>query len=303
MEIEELKSKTDEMLKKLVDNLGLDGNYYVSVSKCPIVYTNVDGLCKFLSARSKELKEFLEHVNLDDKKKEYIFNEGLIVINKSLKNGDNFDRIDLYVSLLHEKLHSNRMLLINSQHPESREVSGVFYDSGKFVRNYQDQPYYVDSSQEVLKASIDDSRKTYEKYSSMSLEDKKEMTENNFEYDDKLYEQYKIDEALVETMAIVANRLYEKNTNDIMSVVRDLNHEYDGDIKAITSIVLRHNDLELFKWMIDPISYEIGVSNYDFFRYYITPDDMGDFNDLMESEDTMFDDDAFDNYIISSRKK
>ncbi len=304
MTIDEIKLKTDEMIKKLVDCLELDGDYYVSINKCPIVYASTSGVSEFLTARSSNLKKFLDRVNLDNKQKEYIFNEGLIVVNKNIKNiRDDFDKTDLFITVIHEKLHANRMLLINSQKRESRAVNGVLYDNGHFVRNYDNTPYYADSSQEILKASIDDSQDTYEKYSKMSFDEKEDLTENNDEYDNKMYQQFKIDEALVETMAIVANRLCEEKTNDIMAIIRKINERYSGDIKAITSIILRHNDLELFKWMIDPISYEIGVANYDFFSHYITPDDIGDLNSLIKSDDTMFDDDEHDDAIRSSRAK
>ena len=304
MTIDEIKIKTDEMIKKLVNCLGLDGDYYVSINKCPIVYASTSGVSEFLTARSSDLKKFLDRVNLDNKQKEYIFNEGLIVVNKNIKNISNdFDKTDLFITVIHEKLHANRMLLINSQKQESRAVNGVLYDNGHFVKNYDNSPYYADSSQDILKASIDDSEKTYEKFHQMSSDEKEDLTENNDEYDNKMYQQFKIDEALVETMAIVANRLYEENTNDIMAIIKKINARYPGDIKAITSIILRHNDLELFKWMIDPISYEIGVVNYDFFSHYITKEDLDDLNNLIQSDDTMFDDDEYDNDIRSSRAK
>jgi len=307
MNIEEIKSLSNAMLKKLVDCLGLDGDYYISMSNTPIAFTRCEELSRFLTAKSSDLKHFLERINLDDKQKKYLFDTGLIIINREKKDliaNNGFERTDLLVKVVHERIHANRMLLINSQNKESRGISGVFYDDGRFVQsNRLDNDHYVDSSQEILKASIDDASDTIDKYVGMSSKEKEDITTADFEYDYQLEKQIKVDEALVETMAIVANRLYEEDKTDIMEIIRDINANYNSDdIRAITNIILRHNDLELFKWMIDPISYEIGVVNYDFFSKYITEADLNDVEDIRKSSDS-FDDDDFDQQIINNRNK
>lgn len=303
MEIKQINNKTNEMIKKLVDCLGFDGEYYVSVNNSPIVFAKTEVPGKFLTAQSNQLKKFLDKINVDEKTKKYILSEGLIVINKKFKNEPVSS--ELLVTLIHEKIHSNRMLLLNSQFSENKEISSVFYDDGRFVQNSNSsKPYYADASQDILKGSIDNSKNTINSYLAKSDEEKEDIYYDDPKYDDKMEQQYKIDESLVEIMAIVAYQLYAKKTNDIMGIIKDINEKYDGeDVKAITSIILRHNDLELFKWMIDPLSYQIADVNYDYFSHYITNEDMADFNILVESEEIMFDDNAFDNYIISSRSR
>ena len=149
--------------------------------------------------------------------------------------------------------------------------------------------YYADASQDIFKGSIDDSMQTIQKYSSISNEEKESLSFADYKYNEKMEQQYIIDEALVETMAIVAYQLHNKQTDDIMGIIKDINENYDADdIKAITSIILRHNDLELFRWMIDPLSYQINYINYDYFKNYIIKEDIDDYNTLINSEEVFF---------------
>ena len=296
MGIEEIKNISNEMLTKLVNGLGLDGNYYVHAHECLITFSDCDGICKFLTARSKPLKRFLERKQIDDRKKKYIYNEGLIVINHNMKDlVDEKDKRELLVKVVHEKLHSNRMLLINSQYSDHREVSSVLYDDNRFlVHDKANYPHYADSSQDILKASIDDSKETIDKYSKLSLEEKEHLTNISPQYEDKMEIQHYVDEALVETMAIISWILYKNNNSDVLEAVKYLNSRADGDIKCITNIILRHNDLELFKWMLDPITYEEGFVNYDFFTRYVTEDDQEDLDNLVKAAIQM-DEEYFDN--------
>lgn len=304
MEKEKIIQIAEEMLKTLVNCLGLDGERYISANKKDnsfFDFGDADGLSMFLTAESNNLKNYLEQKKLDEKTKKYKLSEGLIVINQKYKNMPPDD--DLFIKVIHEMLHSNRMLLINSQHSDNKNISSIFYDNNHFVQNSNsNRPYYADASQDILKGSIDNSKKAIEKYSNMSDEEKEDISFANPEYEDKMEQQRKIDDALVETMAIVAHQLYTKKTKNIMPIIKDINERYGGDdIHAITSIILRHNDLELFRWMLDPLSYQIGDINYDYFSHYLTAEDMADYQMLIESEEIMFNDDEFDDYIISSR--
>ena len=40
MSLDEINNMANELLKKFVNCLGLDGNYYVSVTKTPIMFGN-----------------------------------------------------------------------------------------------------------------------------------------------------------------------------------------------------------------------------------------------------------------------
>lgn len=240
MDLEKVRIKSNEMLKKLVDNLDLDGEYYISVNYTPIIFGN-KGANRFLTARSKELEKFLDDNKVDKKRKEFLLDRDLIIINRIYKNTPNDE--DLYVTLIHEQLHANRMLLLNGEHNKDNRTS-----------------YYADSLQDIIKV--------HENYSNQL---------DYYKYEEKMQEQRNIDEALIETMAITAYLLYKKNTNNIMDIIKYINkRSTDDDIISITNIILRHNDLELLRWIIDPLSYEMYDVNYDFFNNYINNEDKED---------------------------
>ena len=298
MSLDEINNMANELLKNFVNCLGLNGDYYVSVTKTPIMFCNTFFNGRFLTARSVELKEYIDKNISDEKMKNYIYNEGLIVINKKYKK-EPLD-FDFITTLIHEKLHSNRMLLINKQHSHDNNVGGVFYDDGRFVQNTDSsKPYFADAAQDILNASIDNSKKTINKYAFISDEERDDISFHDSEFDKKMEQQGKIDEVLVEAMAITAYYLDYRNTDSIFQVIREINTRYKGDdIKAITNIILRHNDLELFKWMIDPLSYQVDDVNYDFFGHYITNEDLNDLNIIFESEEL-----TFDNYFPGNNSR
>ena len=301
MELVEINNMANEMLKDFVNCLGLDGEYYVSVTKTPIMFENMNPDGMFLVASSSDLKEFLDGINIDDKRKKNILDEGLIVINKKFKYfSTNREKRDLFISLIHEKIHSNRIILLNSQFSADEKIDGVFYDDKRFVQNTDsNKAYYADSYQDIFHGSLDDSNKTIKKYSVISNKEKKSILSNNHEYKNKMEFQRKIDEALVEVMAIATYYLYLKKTTNILQAIKDIRINVDGDdIRAITNIILRHNDLELFKWMIDPLSYQVDDVNYDFFGHYITNEDLNDLNIIFESEEL-----TFDNYFPGNNSR
>ena len=148
----------NKMIAKFVNNLGLDGEYYVSVNKCPKMWGNIPIDGKFISAKSPELLSILNSIKIDPEKKKIIFNEGLILLNKKYKNITNNPKT--ITTLIHETFHSNRMLLINAQNIINKEINPIIFYKGKYVQtNDSAVPYYADASQEILKGSIDTSRK------------------------------------------------------------------------------------------------------------------------------------------------
>ena len=303
MSLDEINNMANELLKNFVNCLGLDGNYYVSFSNTPIMFDdNTIFLGKFLTARSPDLKKYIDEKIFDEKKKTYIYNRGLIVINKKYKYKP-WD-FDFITTLIHEKLHSYRMLLINTQHYYDNNVGGVFYDDVRFAQNTDSsKPYFADAAQDILNASIDNSRKTINKYTSISDEERMKISFDDDELYKKMELQRKIDEALVEAMSITSYYLYSRNTDNIFQVIKEINTRYKGeDIGAITNIILRHNDLELFKWMIDPLSYQVDDVNYDFISRYSTNDDLNDLNIIYESKEDSFDDYFLDD-ISRTRNK
>lgn len=294
MELAELNNNTDQMIENFVNNLGLDGKAYVEATECLMTFGNIGVPGQFLSAESPALKNLLDKSKLSDNKKNFVLNEGLILINKDYKYMPADE--DLIITCIHEKFHANRMLLAHIEKSSKNDINPIFYDNGRFVANNTELiDKYIDPSQDILLESIDTSNMNVKHYEDLSDDEKDDLYFANDNYGDKLEKQYQIDEALVEIMAIVSFQLSTNKFNDIMDIIRDINDRYEGDdIHSMTNIILRHNDLELFKWMIDPLTYQNDDVHYDFFSHYVTDEDQEDVNDLYESTEIMPDDDEID---------
>ena len=294
MKLIELKDTTNQMIKKLVDELGLDGEEYITLSKCSMVFGDIASPGKFYTAESPDLKKFLEKTNFDQKTKNYIYSEGLIVVNKDYQ--DMPMDVDLITTCIHEKLHANRMILAEVPYSGDDDIDDYFYDHGRFVKNSREVKHkYIDPAQEILLDSIDESRDKVDYYNKLSDEEKEDLQYANTKLEDKLISQYKIDETLVELMSIVAYQLSTNKFNGIMDIIKDINEKYDADdIHGMTNIILRHGNLDLFKWMLDPLTYQGDDIHYDYFAHYINEDDQEDVTTIIESEEIMFDDDEID---------
>lgn len=86
-----------------------------------------------------------------------------------------------------------------------------------------------------------------------------------------------IDESLVELMAILSYKLYKDQENgidsNIWSSIEEISNHHEGtDIGAMCKIILKHQDFELFYWMLDPIEYSLENIHYDFFKEYTKND-------------------------------
>lgn len=288
MDSNELKKLSLIIIKNFVNELGFDGDYYASINNYPIMYGKVaEG--KFYTARSKELANLLSHPNNIEKDiKKKLFNTGLILINEKYKN----KTIDIQSlsTVIHEMFHSKRMLLVNTQYGNDKDYPSVFSKDNHFVQNNDsNEDYYIDASQDIIKGSIDDSRKEILKFKNMNDKEKESLYWQDDRYDDKLEQQIRVDEALVELMTIVSCKLYKDKMNgidsDIFSILKKISNSHlEEDLKAISNIMLRHNDLDLFRWMIDPLYYEQGYVNYDFFSNYVTSEDIEDVNKIKNFE-------------------
>lgn len=303
MKIVELRDISNEMLSNFVDKLGLDGKAYVESTKCPMIFGDLGVPGKFYTAGDMALKRFLESEKLPQDQKDYILEEGLIVIDSDYK--DMPIDADIITTCIHEKLHANRMLLAHMVESSNDEINPMFYDKGRFVENNTElTDKFIDPNQDILLGSIDTSKKNVEHYQNLSDDEKDDLYFANDNYDNKLQQQYHIDEALVELMALVAYQLSSNKFNNIMDIVKDINEHYDADdIHSMTNIILRHNDLELFKWMIDPLTYQNGDIHYNFFAHYITNEDQNDVTLLFESDDIMVDDDELDKIAMEEAQK
>lgn len=68
---------------------------------------------------------------------------------------------NLFVTLIHEMLHSNRSLMIYDAVRENKNENVYNYENGNFNQNTFDFDFsYVDASQDLLKGNFDDSRNT-----------------------------------------------------------------------------------------------------------------------------------------------
>ncbi len=299
MDIDKLKKITDVMMANFVDKLGLDGKSYVSSNDCPIVFGDLGVFKKtlagrFYTAESKDLKTFLELNNYSKEDQEKYLSEGMVVINDYFENNP-LSKLSL-ITCIHERFHSNRMILTNVPYSGHEDIPNYFYDNGRFVQN-NDQyiDTYIDPSQETLLNSIDQSEDVVKHYKDLSFEEKDDLQFENDMFGNKMSFQQAIDEALIDLMARITFEINTDKFSDIMEVADYLSkRSKNGSYKGMSNIILRHNDLELFKWMIDPLSYQSDDIHYDFFSNYITADDLDDVKTVLESEGVHVEDEFLD---------
>lgn len=286
----ELDNSTDNMLKSFVEQLGFNGDVYLSSGKYPIIFANLIGLGEFCTAESKKLKSILNSCNIDQSLKQHIYKTGLITINSRYKNKPVDD--DLLLTIIHEKIHARRMLFAHLPDSGNSNIDPIFYDKGRFVRNYtESKDMYIDPAQDIFLGSFDDSRKSTEYYQGLSFDEKDDIQYDTDNVSTKRYNQQMIDEALVELMAVTAYLFSTGKFDNIMDVVRKIAEKgISEEIQPMARIIVRHNDLDLFRWMIDPLTYQADSINYDFFSNYITEEDKNDVDLIINNEASIYED-------------
>lgn len=271
-----------EIMKNFINELDLDGNSFCRIMKFPVViYNNVifnsDG--RYVSINNKYLNKIINSFSFSEEEKTNILENGLIEIDKKYENNHNSM---FYVTLVHEILHANRDLLLydyfnNVGGSEFSNEYAYVYKEGRFFKNTSNLSFdYGDASQNILNGNIDSS--------------KIENAQDELDMDDKVAEkmdkQVEIDEALIDTMSIVANKIYNEkkkgNKLDIFECLELLRDCIDvNNVKVICDIILIHRDYGLFYWVLDPIGYTYGDIHYDFFSNYTKND-----GDLVSSFDS-----------------
>lgn len=311
MKLDELRKISKKMISRFVDELGYDGKIYVESNKTPIMFKKIEKNApgKFYTADSISLKVVVDNLKIPNDKKDFILNTGLIAINSFFKDEPIDD--DAIVTCIHEMFHSSRMILAHVPKSHNKNLEAIISDDGRFVvdsLNYEDK--YVDPNQDILTDSIDTSKLNVIKYSNLSDDEKETMYLLDEKYGDKLSKQRIIDETLIEMMSISAYLLSTDKFDNIMDIVKHLNNrskDNDSDFYHMTNIIIRHNNLDLFKWMIDPLSYQNDDITYDYFSHYITDEDQDDVRNLYENTDLLPDyDDEIDRIaseVSQSRKK
>lgn len=290
MELKEMKKKSIKILADFIDEIGLDGDYYVETNcKAPMVYIDdlEDAAGEYITPKSARYEEALQKIDQQQLAGEDIENIGFIVINDEYMNWE--PESEDYVTIIHEILHSNRNLLLHGAY-EYTGNPAISYSNGNYEQTISEPTdTFGDASQNVLKASIDNSRKTVSKHAHSLI--RKILGIKDLRSQGKVKEQFArqkiLDEALVELMSCLAykrNSQKEKNENeDIWSTIegfRDVfkymykeKHDRKHLHKSVMcEIILKHHDFELFNWMLDPISYSAGDINYDFFADYTKND-------------------------------
>lgn len=299
MDLKEIREKSKKILSNFVDEIDLDGEFYASICNCPMMWAPHIAPGEFVAPDSKRLEGILEKSKLDEKTRRILNQRGLILINQNYRQKEADS--DLFVTIIHETIHSNRNLLIfdsiRSDDKRNRKNEYSYSSNNeKLDQNTFDYDFsYADASQEVLKGNIDTSRETVNSYKSTSSEELENMEFAEGKRDSQIKKQVKIDEALVEIMARLAYKLYRNKekgkVTDIWNVIKEMRDnckeeyyelkELDlefGEMEQDTirakdrvvmcDILLKHHDFELFNWIIDPISYSQDDIHYDFFEQY-----------------------------------
>lgn len=278
MDLKEISEKSKKILSNFVDEIGLDGEFYVSGCKCPMVWgrPKFNGCGEFVSPSSERLEKILQNSKYNEKTKKILSERGIILINQKYRQKE--PNPDLFITAIHEMIHSNRNLLLFDVIRDKKNENAYTFNNGKFEQNTHEQAFnYADASQEVLKGRIDISKKTIDSYKNTTSEELEDMEFVEGKRDSQMEKQQIVDEALVELMAALSYKLYSNKEKgkaiDIWNAIEQASDAYEGeDIGTMCKIILKHQDLELFNWMIDPISYSQGDIHYDFFGQYTKED-------------------------------
>lgn len=278
MNLKELREKSLNILKDFVDAIGLDGEFYFSTCNCPISWgrPKAGGTGEYVTPGSKRLDTLLSKVNYDDRTKKMLNQRGLILIDSKYKT--RLDEPDLFITIMHETLHSNRNLMLYDATREEKNENAYNFNDGRFQQNTSEYSLtYADASQDILKGNIDTARSTVSSYDNMTSDQIEDMEFDLGNRDAQMGKQQTVDEALVELMSVVAYKLYSNKQNGKSTNIWDILNEtaihFDGeDLGIMCRIIIKHQDLELFYWMLDPISYSQGDIHYDFFGNYTKND-------------------------------
>ena len=279
MELKEIREKSNRMLANFIDEIGLDGDFYVSNCNYPMVWgkPKLNACGEFVAPSSERLEKILQSSKYDEKTKRILNEKGLILINENYKQKEADS--DFFVTIIHETIHSSRNLLLFDSVRDDTNENSYNFNNGKFEQNTSNYDFtYADATQEILKGSIDTSKKTIDSYKDKSSEELEDMEWEEGKIDAKKKKQFEIDEALVELMALLSYKLYRNKEKgkqiDFWYTLEEIvdvfagEENLQGKASKIGEIVLKHKDFELFNWMLDPITYSQGDIHYDFFEQY-----------------------------------
>lgn len=278
MELRDIKNISTQMIRVFVDSIGLDGKYYAGTCNSPMFWgrPKLDNEGEFVTPNTSRINKLLNQITLDDKSKKIISSRGLILVNSKYRTQE--VDMNLFVTVIHEMIHSNRNLMIYDAIRDDKNENAYNYKNGRFIQNTFDYDFtFVDASQDLLKGNLDDNKEDVDILNKKTNNELDNMEFASGKRDEQMSNQQIVDEALVELMAILSYLLYKDFENginpDVWKYIEDVSHKYEGsDIGYICEIILRHQDFELFYWMIDPITYSFENIHYDFFKDYTKND-------------------------------
>ena len=281
-----LNNLSTNIIKNFVDNIGYDGNSYIKMVGYPPIYI-VDYMFNYLPGQyvypgdKKEIEKIIKFGNLDKKQINNIKKQGFIkILKQHLLNDKDKNIIE---TIIHERIHYNRNVLLY----DVDLSNGYLIDNNNYVQISDKYKYqYGDLNHDVLKGKFDTSKKTIQIYSKKSKKEIVHLQIDSMENNDKLTFYQNVDETLVEMMAILSVKLYYNSNMSLMDHIKDLiiktekiynkkSFEEKEELLRIINIgriIIKHNDFELFKWMLNPIEYCFGDIHYDFFKEYTKND-------------------------------
>ena len=112
MELRDIKNMSTQMIRVFVDSIGLDGKYYAGTCNSPMFWgiPKFGNEGEFVTPGTPRLNRLLSQLKLDDKSKKIISSRGFILVNSNYRT----QKVDmnLFVTVIHEMIHSNRNLMI-----------------------------------------------------------------------------------------------------------------------------------------------------------------------------------------------
>lgn len=286
MLVEDIKKEALRIYRFFLSELGFNGKTFPINTDFAVVFEEIgDDLGLFFKAGSNEVEEYLERLKNDLTEDEIktISNSGLIKINKEyLDSGDVGKIVRIY---MHEMIHGNRTVLTNKAVSKNKDFDPVVYIDGKFIDNTTLYESAVENISDIVWESVDTSEKAKEELKRFNEGDGFYYSE---EHENQLEFQENVDEALTELMSYSAYRCYYYGENIIDSIKKFKTYK-NKNIRSIVNIIDRHNDLELFKWMIIPLEYQGYDLSYNFFKEYVNADDLEDVLALYDGNSTMVD--------------
>lgn len=288
IDLEKFSKLADSALIDFVNEIGLDGETFININDPQIIWSNSPFYGEYLSSKKLEEQGILD--TFEDRVKD----TGVIYINSDLMTATEEHCKTVISTLIHEKLHANRNILFHEAtgnkeylhhlNRTNKEDELTFItNNGKTnqtTSDYQDRD--ADPNQDIYKGSIDRSKNAlYTKIPESNKSVSKNLKRNTY-----------IDETLVILITEIAskmrlNKLLNKETNiwkelEQISKRKDLVGK-EKSLAPLAKIILKHNNLDLFKWTLDPLSYTADDPHYDYFTHY-TKNDKALVDEMMRYE-------------------